>query len=188
MPDFNAALAASHANFAAADVSAISPPPVGPEPVDTPADVPNLDVQAATGCAGDYNQMPYGWRQAPFMGQCGFKIQMKNFYSPSSPCYPVQDLSCMGPAQKQAWARMCSTEFPCKAPPLPVYPKPYLAPPGLFQKPAHHQASAWESFMQVANDSLPIIAAAGLGSCLLFSITKSNKSSDSDSEGSDSEA
>ena len=115
------------------------------------------DLQTVTQCYGDYNRIPYGWRQSPFMGQCGYKIQLNDFYSASSPCYPVQDISCLGANEKKAWAHICSAEFPCKH--IGSHPSPgtYRVPPD----------SHIVSLNDIFYEGLPVILGSVLGACLL---------------------
>lgn len=125
MADFAAALSDANMDFSDASISSLDPQAAANDRSQNmalasgvPLVTPNITgFQGAQKCLADYNQLPYGWRPSPFMGECGFKIQLKKFYEGDSPCYPVQDLSCMGPREKQAWANICATEFPCGSPP-----------------------------------------------------------------------
>jgi hypothetical protein len=187
--DYTKDLAQSQQNF----LSVLPPPQV---PQITPG-VPlnNVsyaipDTQSVSKCPGDYNQIPYGWRPSPFMGKCGYKIQLNKFYSADSPCYPVQDLSCMGPDQKKAWAFMCKTEFPCKPFTVPSYPKPYLAPPA-WLKPRSSSSQTqlgMDGILQVISDT--ILPALGVtAACFLFSSSLASRGNDSESDSSsDSES
>ena len=124
MPNFAAEILKAHADFAAADISTLDPPSTTPEAAlmavsNQPPQHDQPVMQGIQKCIGDYDKLPLGWRESPFMGKCGFKVQHKNFYSADTPCYPIQDISCMGPAQKRAWAHICATEFPCRPPTVP---------------------------------------------------------------------
>lgn len=178
MSDFSAQLAAVQQNFAQADISsmgATSSDELRLAPHNT-----EESVQSILQCRGNYDQIPYGWRQSPIMGQCGFKIQAKDFYSPSTPCYPVQDLSCMGPVQKKAWADICKTEFPCKVPEPPKNPPTYQAPRDMFQA-SGAPKSMWEDFIRIVAENAALISGTALLSCLFTSAVGSSKSDDRDS-------
>lgn len=161
MPDFAGAVLAANANYTSGGAGAMNPTTgtLPPPTISPPAPSPG-DFQQIQKCPADYNQIPHGWRQSPFMGNCGYKIQAKNFYSADTPCYPIQDLSCMGPTQKRVWAGICATEFPCK----PLEPvKPSVVRP-------HDEPSA---FARLLGDILAVISTNGflllgvtLGSCL----------------------
>jgi hypothetical protein len=172
MPDYTAYLQGAQQNFIAAGPAAADPTQLLVQQAKFEEKLAQMDTgQEVMKCHGDYNKMPYGWRPSPFIGKCGFKIQMKNFYTADSPCYPIQDLSCMGPLQKKVWARMCKTEFPCKPLPPPVYPRPYRAPPGLFGKAAASGHSTWELVFKIFNDNILPIIGITAGCCLLFSVS-----------------
>jgi hypothetical protein len=136
MPNFTEHLAATQQNFAAAGPSALDPTQalVKQALQEQKISMQLDDAQPVLKCRPDFNKVPYQWRPSPFMGKCGYKIQLNKFYSADSPCFPVQDLSCAGPAEKAAWARICRTEFPCKPDPPPHFPKPYRAPPGMYAR------------------------------------------------------
>jgi hypothetical protein len=120
MPDFASVILNSHADFSAADISTLDPPKLTPKDAlmisEQVQPHQSTMVQGVQKCVGDYDKLPLGWRNSAFMGKCGFKIQHKNFYSADTPCFPIQDISCMGPLQKKAWANVCGTEFPCQPP------------------------------------------------------------------------
>ena len=150
------------------------------------------DSQAILKCPGDYNQIPYGWRPSPFMGKCGYKIQLDKFYSANSPCFPIQDLSCMGPAQKKAWGNICKTEFPCKPIALPTYPKPYQAPPQWFAGPRSGTGTRSTIELLAELVSGTILPALGVSAaCFVFSsylASKDDDDSKTDSDSDDSQA
>ena len=167
-------LASSSANFSAAGMNHLDPEisDSARMAIGLPsAALPHGDtgMQTVLKCAGDYSKMPYGWRPAPFMGHCGFKIQLNKFYSATSPCYPIQDISCMGAVEKKAWANMCKTEFPCK--PM-AWPKP-----ARLDRPTEHAESSW---FDVLVDDLPALLGVSLAGCLsgaaMVSSKKSHKS------------
>jgi hypothetical protein len=125
------------------------------------------DLQTVTKCYGDYNRIPYGWTESPFMGKCGFKIQLKNFFSASSPCYPIQDISCLGPTEKKAWSQICATEFPCK----PVSVKPVLLDVDKQSEgiPNHKSLSTgpFEMINRILHEYLPLFIGTSFAACLL---------------------
>ena len=163
----------------------VSDPAHVSEPGSQPTAPDDPDLQKVTQCYGDYNRIPYGWRLSPFMGKCGFKLQLKDFFSGSSPCYPIQDISCLGASEKKAWSHICATEFPCKAPVIPTLPSAYKAPPGLFPKPI---VSAWDIFYRAIYDNLFLITGAGLGACFFIASSKADdETSDSITSSSDGE-
>lgn len=187
MVDYAATLAAAQQNFQAAGPAAMDPTQTVVQQIELEDKLASQmdEGQAVMQCPGDNNKMPYGWRPSPFMGKCGFKIQLNNFYSAVSPCYPIQDISCMGPVAKKAWASMCKTEFPCKPPARPIFPKPYRAPPGLFAKKHVAGPSTFELVLKVLNENIFPVLGVAAGCCLIASLVSKNddpKSSDVDSE------
>ena len=176
MVDYTATLAAAQQNFQAAGPAAMDPTQTVAQQIELEDKLASRmdEGQAVMQCHGDYNKIPYGWRQSPFMGKCGFKIQLNNFYSADSPCYPIQDISCMGPVAKKAWARMCKTEFPCKPPVPPTFPKPYRAPPGLFAKNHVTGPSTLELVLKVFNESIFPVLGVVAGCCLIASLASKN--------------
>lgn len=137
----------------------------------------NTDLQSVSKCLGDYSKMPYGWRPSPFMGQCGFKIELNKFYSASSPCYPIQDISCMGAVQKKAWANMCSTEFPCKP---PVWPK---LPNASGSESSTNQGDNFiESFIATFMKQVPLVIGVSLTACGLGGVLSYKQASKSGDE------
>lgn len=172
MPDFAGAILASHANYAAGGVSIMNPPQSSQNPDDVghfqhsniglPTSAP--EWQSIQKCHADYNQIPYGWRQSAFMGKCGYKIQARKFYAADTPCYPIQDLSCMGPTERRVWANICATEFPCKAP-EPEIAKSVPLPP---------EASWLTRFMRdastIVDTNLLLLFGVAFGSCVTFGL------------------
>lgn len=163
------ALAASKANFAAGGMSSLDPQMSDNARIalGLPSEsLPQADfgIQSASKCVGDYTRIPLGWRPSALMGQCGFKIQLNKFYSATSPCYPVQDISCLGAVEKKAWANICKTEFPCKPFSWPNLPKAYSAPPGLSTP-----KSIWgeSSLLDTILRDMPALLGVSLVSCFL---------------------
>jgi hypothetical protein len=178
--DYSANLSAAQRNFLS-----VVPPPLPPiiQPVNATI-VPQYhpsDMQGVSKCPGDYNQIPYGWRPSAFMGKCGYKIQLDKFYSADSPCFPVQDLSCMGPDQKKAWAFMCKTEFPCKPLAPYTFPKPYRSPPEWLRSSTNSRTNIGDDVLKVISDT--ILPALGVtAGCFLFASALASRESDQDSE------
>ena len=177
MPDFAGAILASHANYTSGSIGVMDPLSSSPRAEDVvsqsviqePHTVSN-DIQTIQKCPADYNKIPHGWRPSPFMGRCGFKIQAKNFYSADTPCYSIQDLSCMGPLQKRVWASICATEFPCK--PLDPEKSLYLR---------MHDDPSWisrftKTVVETVNTHTALLIGATLGSCLTVGIVNSRRS------------
>ncbi|KAF4679999.1 hypothetical protein FOZ62_007712, partial [Perkinsus olseni] len=52
-------------------------------------------------CIPNYDMCPIGWHRSVYMGECGFKCEADDPYEGGGPCFPVQDLSCMGYKQKE---------------------------------------------------------------------------------------
>ena len=183
MLDFTAHLAETQKNFTSSGAAAADPNQAALQHArDLDSLARQQNTQGFLQCPGDYNKIPYGWRISPFMGKCGFKIQMKDFYSPDSPCYPIQDLSCMGPIQKKAWANICKTEFPCKPYTPPPFPKPYRAPPGFFKSHAPPGPSSFDLLMNAIVENIWAALGVSLASCigvsLLVSSTDDKKEAD----------
>jgi len=161
MPDFAAEIMRSHSEYSAVDIANIGTPLTGQPPSQPPPSIPvpptSSMVQGIQKCIGDYDKLPLGWREAPFMGKCGFKIQHKHFYSADTPCYPIQDISCLGPMQKKAWANICATEFPCRPPKAPL--------PQLLSHPTPHD-SYWDLIVATINEHLAYIVGVSVVSCV----------------------
>lgn len=142
-----------------------------------------LDLQTVTKCHGDYNRIPYGWTLSPFMGKCGFKIQLKNFFSASSPCYPIQDISCLGPTEKKAWSHICATEFPCKRfsvkPVFPDVDKPSQGIPD----PKSISTGSFEMINRLLHEYLPVLIGTSFAACLLSAYASSEDDSSESSSG-----
>lgn len=167
MPDFAAALANAQKNFSKAGIEALDPD-FQAKTIAVHEHLHANDIVAPMQkCEGDFFKMPFGWRQSAFMGECGPKIQMKDVYSADSPCYPVQDISCMGAVQKQAWARICKTDFPCKPPTEPELPKPYKAPPGLFGPKTTPVGDFWYAALKIASENSTALFGTCMGACIL---------------------
>jgi hypothetical protein len=167
MPDFSAALADAGNNLQDAGISSMDPQAASNDRMQDfqlkngiPTYIPPVGFQGTQKCFADYNKLPYGWRPSPFMGQCGSKIQLNKFYEGDTPCYPVQDISCMGPREKQAWANMCSTEFPCGPPPTRPGSAGELASP-----PA--PLDLLSSFMTTLRNYWAVVAGLGLVGCFI---------------------
>jgi hypothetical protein len=188
MADFAGAIMASHANFTSGGVGAMEPgilasptgalPPILLHTQESPA----ADIQEIQKCPADYDQIPHGWRPSPFMGTCGYKIQAKKFYSADTPCYPIQDLSCMGPTQKRVWANICATEFPCKALDAVI---------SVDNRPQHDEPLAFNRFL---SDTWAVISTNGflllgvtLGSCLTMSLRKTSSPTRKDNDADDND-
>jgi len=178
MADFAGSILSSHANYASGGVGAIDPvqfsstpsPMTSTEGSSSGEQSNAFDWQSIQKCKADYDQIPHGWRPSAFMGKCGYKIQAKKFYSADTPCYPIQDLSCMGPVQKRVWANICATEFPCKAP----------EPETIKFFPAPTEPSWFSRFMSdvgnVFHSHMLVLCGVTLGSCLTVSMIGSRSS------------
>ena len=137
--------------------------------------------QSIQKCHADYNQIPHGWRQSAFMGKCGYKIQARKFYSADTPCYPIQDISCMGTTQKRVWANICATEFPCKS------PEPETAKFSSLPVEPSWLTRFINDASRIVNSNVLLLLGVTLGSCLTIGIlshqpTKSEDESDIQSE------
>lgn len=175
MLDFTAHLAETQKNFASSGAAAVDPNQALLQHARDQDSLARQNItQGLFQCPGDYNRIPYGWRMSPFMGKCGFKIQMKDFYSPDSPCYPIQDLSCMGPVQKKAWANVCKTEFPCKPYTPPPFPKPYRAPPSFFRTPTRSGPSSFDVIINAVLENIWAALGVSLASCIGVSLLVSS--------------
>lgn len=177
MPDVHGALASSQQNFIAGGIQGMDPRIGNPlyqmstDPAGTDSSGHNLGNQEGLSCPADYSKIPYGWRKSAFMGQCGFKLQMRDLYSPSTPCYPIQDLSCMGAVQKKAWAETCKAIFPCRAPPVYAEPQPYRAPPRMWMPHGQSTSLSFSDLMKSVYDYLPIALGGSLAACLFLNRT-----------------
>jgi hypothetical protein len=189
MSEFTSQLAAVQKNFGQADISSMGAtvPIVHPTLVSPPSNSGTDPEQSVLNCNADYERIPYGWRPSALMGQCGFKIQAKEFYSPSSPCYPVQDLSCMGPVQKRAWAEICKTEFPCKPPELPKSVPSYQAPPGMFKQ-NRLESPTWEKGLQIAIQNAGLVLGTFGLSCILATCVGSRRNKDDPGSGQEADS
>ncbi len=193
--DFGAALADANNNFSNASISALDPQAAANDRLQNmalasgvPLLSPNVPgFQTVQKCFANYNQIPYGWRPSAFMGECGFKIQLKKFYEADSPCYPVQDISCMGPKEKQAWASICATEFPCGPPPPSLFKfgQPQAIPGNV------GKANIFAAFTTAISDNISImVGMLAFSCCLVRASTKggtTSESAHSDAEDSDSD-
>ena len=162
----------SQSNFIAGGLQGMDPTigtPILPNDASTNW-TPSGRLQEGIPCLGDYSKLPIGWRQSAFVGQCGYKIQMSRLYSPDSPCYPIQDISCMGAAEKQAWAQTCKAIFPCKP---PSYSRVGSSASTHLTTP--QSTSAWKSVFSLIHDHMVLILGASLASCLFVGVT-SNQS------------
>jgi hypothetical protein len=179
MKDYTGQLHSIQQNFASAGLSSVDPQQPFAEKASLNNDFLSHDSQEVLKCPGDYTRTPLGWRISPFMGKCGFKIQLHKFYAPDSPCYPIQDISCMGAAQKKAWASICKAEFPCK--PFSYPPAARIASSATGSR-VEHESSSISEFLSALTDHLWIFIGASAASCIgtSYLLTRERKKDDSD--------
>ncbi len=154
--------------------------PVGP-PVTAGAStgIPSLVSLVGQGAnsVADYSSLPIGWKPSTYMGKCGYAIQEGDFYSQyGGSCYPIQDISCMGPTERRVWSDVCHANFPLK--PIPIRHPPLHPVSSL------RDSLGWaRTCLRVLYNGLPlVVGSVGVGMGLGWCTGRRKKGDDSSDE------